>query len=233
MSRTYRERILTAIATAIVAQGAAAQSSQGIQWQIPSVVALDAGFLPDAFTSRCGRELQGMSGWGAYIASAARVSASFSLQADTRAIVSSQSGGCTADEPIAVLGPNLYETRPGWVFAAGTPNAPFLLSTVRAALEVGPRALRTSAKAGGGIVWSGRRIPVVVGSLSTVFGRSARAFYMEFEVAQASVHATQQRDRFRVDSAGTTRISRSVVERTLRPRLVTLRAGIVFRRARR
>ncbi|MGQ0641505.1 MAG: hypothetical protein ACT4P6_12195 [Gemmatimonadaceae bacterium] len=89
---------------------------------------------------------------GAYVALAAR-RGSIGLQADTRAIVESEPGGCPLDDVIVQVGENLYERRPGWQFTESTPRVPFAVSTLRAVLEFGPSLWQTSAKAGGGVIW--------------------------------------------------------------------------------
>ncbi|MGH7713692.1 MAG: hypothetical protein ACREOG_20585 [Gemmatimonadaceae bacterium] len=226
MQQTRLNYALIVLMTLACGNAVVAQSSR-VDWQIPSVIALDAGPLPDAFTSRCGRSLIGMAGWGAYVAIAAR-RGSFGLQGDTRAIVSSQTGGCTADLPVVVLGEDLYEARPGWRFSEGIPQVPLLVSTLRGAFEFGPSALRTTAKTGGGVVWGQRKTPVAVASLSTAFGQAARAFYLEFEVMQSWINATEEREIFSYGPVQRTTISHSIIEKRLKPRWFTLRAGMAF-----
>ena len=195
------------------------------------MLALDLGNIPDAFTSRCGRELGGPPSRGAYVAAAVRFGRSLFVQGDTRGVQQVRDGGCTADLPIVMLGDNLYETRPGFEFSPSTPAAPLLMSTLRGGFEFGPAVLRTNVKGGGGVVWGGRKIPVAVGSLGAAFGRSKHALYVELEMAQAWVRAYEPREVFRHDSNGAPAVvSRSVVHRMLKPSFFALRAGLVFRR---
>src|SRR4051812_34229970 len=70
-------------------------------------VALDAGTLPDAFTSRCGRTNTGTMGWGAQFAALTRLRHWLVVQGDVSGVVNAVGTGCTSDLPMKMIAPDV------------------------------------------------------------------------------------------------------------------------------
>jgi hypothetical protein len=135
--------------------------------------------------------------------------------------------GCSAVLRLEQIGPDVYETRPGYRPIPGTPNLPMIRTLIRAGLESsddGGPIVR--AIVGAGVIWAGH--PAPLGSLSVAVSSSNRGtrVFGEFEYDISRARETETRHRFRADSTGETPLGTFVVGRVEHPMWPTLRVGI-------
>lgn len=189
------------------------------------IAAVDVGTLPDAFTSRCGRSLQGAPGTGLYLGARASRGALVG-QVDTRLVWENVATGCDLSLRIFWVADGIGEYRT--IRFDGVPSVPFALSSARAGAQMQRGAVRVAGTAGGGVVWSRRLVPLAGGAVSASIGRGARSFLVEAELAQLYVRTTESRARFRISPQGETDLGTTVVDVVLRPTMFSLRAGMVW-----
>lgn len=155
----------------------------------------DAGILPDAFTTRCGRSRTGMAGVSGFGAVRYQpVGASAYIQVDLR-VARAENGACTADLPIAWLSPTEYETRPGVRYSEELPRSPFGASLVRVGAERRARAFLAGVFAGTGLAWARRPVPLAAGGLSLGIGHGPLRLTVEGERTLAWVGGEETRSR--------------------------------------
>jgi len=202
----FRKSLPAALALAGLAAPArhvAAQAASADPHHVALGVALGAGTIPDAFSSRCGRENTGSLGWGAQFSALARPRRVLVVQADARATFQTLSTGCTADLPLRQLAPNVYETRPGADFPGGTPHVPMASTTVRVGLET-PRSLPlVRLSAGGGAVLGQRVLPVGIAALGMGTRGRGKRIYGEVEYSISRTSASERRDVWTYPPGGT------------------------------
>ncbi len=189
------------------------------------IAAVDVGTLPDAFTSRCARSLQGAPGTGFYFGARASRGALVGL-VDTRLVWENAATGCDLSLRIFWIADNIGELRT--MRFDGVPRVPFALSSARVGAQVQRGALRLAGTAGGGVVWSRRLVPLAVGAASASIGRGARSLLVEAELAQLHVRTSESRARFQISPQGETDLGTTVVDLVLRPTMFSVRAGIVW-----
>jgi hypothetical protein len=189
------------------------------------IAALDAGSLPDAFTSRCGRSLDGALGTGVYLGVRASRGA-FVGQVDTRLVWENMATGCDLSLRIVRVGDNLFEHR--WIEFDGLPSVPFALSSIRAGAELRTGSVRLAGMGGAGVVWARRPLPAGLVAGSASIGRGTRALFVEMDLTQPHLRTTESRARFRPTPDGDEDLGTADVDITLRPTMFTVRAGLVW-----
>lgn len=193
------------------------------------VVAGEAGILPDAFSSGCGRSKSGAVGAGALLGVRVRPRKTGVYgQIDVR-MARGDAGDCTADLPIRWLSPAEYETRPGFQYARSVPRVPLGASLVRIGLMDGNGVAQGGVYVAGGYAWWGGAAPVAALGASAVLGPGRFQLLAEFERAATWVPATETRERFVLDPVPRS-LGRRSIQRTLQQPWSVGRLGVVIRR---
>lgn len=190
------------------------------------LLTLGFGTLPDAFTSRCGREGSGSAGPGLGAAVLARLPRGLVVQGDAHAVLDAIDMGCDAILHVRNLGPGLYETLPGAVVEDGTPTVPLARTTLRVGLETPPSLPLLRATVGGGAIWTGGMAPIAVATLGAGTRGRVQRYYAELEAAVTRVRATERRERHQADATGDRIVGVTTVPLVLRPVWLTLNVGV-------
>jgi hypothetical protein len=143
------ERALTAVPCLLLAAGGAEVGAQRAP-RVDVVVAAEAGVLPDALTTRCGRGGSGMAGGGALLGVRVqpRETGVFA-QLDLRS-THAEAGGCSLDVPLRWLSPTEYEIGPLYEYGSA-PRAPLGATLLRVGLVDGNSVVRAGVYGAGGL----------------------------------------------------------------------------------
>jgi hypothetical protein len=219
-----------AIVTLCLVRAASSSAQQGLSpdaHRHAFAISGDVGGFPDAFSTRCGDKSIGGAGFGWGASAIDRPRHSVVIQGDFRTSWMPNIFGCSAVGHVDQIGPDVYETRPGWQAIPGTPSLPLIRTLIRVGLE-SPSDVAPIVRAmvGAGVIWAGH--PAPLGSLSLAVASSNRGtrVFGEFEYDISRAREWETRDRFRVDSTGEIALGTFVVGRVEHPVWPTLRAGI-------
>lgn len=222
-------RAIAAVAALLTAMAPVAATAQARgAAPVSATFALMAQTVPDAFSSRCGRDNMGSVGSGLSAALLRRFGRGFGVQADAQLLLGSMGMGCDLGLSLRTISPSEYETRPGADFPDGLPHRRYASSSVRAVYEVRRWAPILRATAGGGALWAARPVPMGVASLGMAARGGRVRGFGELEYAVSRVSASERRERFAFDEAtGRNRsLGVTTVSLTRVPRWTTLRAGV-------
>ena len=189
----WSHMVLGAFALLTASAGADVRAQVPRGWAV--TLGLDAGVLPDAFTSRCGRSrtgMEGLSGFGSVRYQPAE--AGPYIQLDLR-VARAENGACTLDLPVVMLSPTEYETRPGVSYSPAIPRSPFGASVVRVGAERRLRAVAAGIYAGAGLAWARRPVALGAAGLSLGVGRGPLRWTLEGERTLAWVGGAETRSR--------------------------------------
>ncbi|MGZ9247242.1 MAG: hypothetical protein ACXW61_15765 [Gemmatirosa sp.] len=223
--RTFVRR---ALVLALVCTGSSAGAQARGATPLSVTLGLIAQSVPDAFSSRCGRENSGSVGSGVSAGLLRRLGRGFGVQADAQLLMGSMRMGCITNLPIHTISPTEYETRPGVDYPNALPHRRYASTTLRAVYEVRLWRPILRATAGGGALWAARPAPVGVASLGLAArGGRVRAFG-DIEYAVSRVPASERRERFELDSytVGYRSLGVTTVRLVRVPRWTTVRAGV-------
>lgn len=223
----FRQTVVcSAVVLWSVAPRASAQQYEEIafpRWAFSA--ALDAGALPDEFSSRCGNA--GAPSVGGGIGVLFHPRQWLVLESDTRASAIPLAVGCKAIAPAPIqIGPNEWESPVARNFGHA-PMPPLARTALRVGFETTNGVPVVRATVGSGLIWSKSPSPFQVATIGLGSrGRLAR-FYSELEWGVARTRVNDSRATYHIDSVGSpifdTRTSSFVV---LHPRWTTLHVGV-------
>lgn len=228
-----RRAIGAAVCSAVIlvlarSLGAQLRQSSVDPHQHAIALSVDAGSFPDAFSTRCGTTNSGGAGFGAGVGVINRLRHRLIVEGEVRGSIMPNVFGCDLPLRLVQVDSNVYETRPGFTYPAGTPSLPLLRTLMRFGIEGPDDGPLFHATVGAGVVWSDHPAPLGAIAIGVGSRGPGARFYAELERDVSRVRGTEARQRFREDSTASTPLGIAEFRRALYPSWTTLHLGFEF-----